>query len=109
MTTSEPPAELDARFSSPTATPSTWEAARESLARAEIYWLTTVRSDGRPHVTPLVAVWQGEALYFCTGPTEQKAINLAHNAYCILTTSSRHCCPVRAPGKHGPGEPGPRR
>ncbi len=86
MTTSEPAAELDSRFSSPTATPTTWEAARENLARAEIYWLTTVRSDGRPHVTPLVAVWQDGALYFCTGPTEQKANNLAHNAQCILTT-----------------------
>ena len=45
-----------------------------------------MRSDGRPHVTPLVAVWQDGALYFCTGPTEQKANNLAHNAQCILTT-----------------------
>ena len=86
MTTSEPVAKLDSRFSSPNATPTSWEKARESLARAEIYWLTTVRPDGRPHVTPLIAVWQDGALYFCTGPTERKADNLAHNAHCILTT-----------------------
>ena len=79
-------AELDTRFSSSTATPTSWETARDSLNRAEIYWLTTVRPDGRPHVTPLVAVWEDGALYFCTGPTEQKANNLAHNAHCILTT-----------------------
>jgi hypothetical protein len=54
---SEPVSELDTRFSSPTATPTSWETARESLAKAEIFWLTTVRSNGRPHVTPLPSVW----------------------------------------------------
>lgn len=29
-------------------------AAEELLAAAELYWITSVRSDGRPHVTPLV-------------------------------------------------------
>jgi general stress protein 26 len=86
MTTIEPVAELDARFSSPEATPLPWETASALLTQAEVYWLTTVRPDGRPHVTPLLAVWQDEALYFCTGPTERKADNLAHNAHCILTT-----------------------
>ena len=83
---SEPVQDLDSRFSSPGATPIPWETARDSLNQAEIYWLTTVRADGRPHVTPLVAVWEDDALYFCTGPTEQKAKNLAHNRHCILTT-----------------------
>lgn len=45
-----------------------------------------VVGDGRPHVTPLVAVWLGGALYFCTGDTEQKAVNLAANPHVILTT-----------------------
>ena len=35
-------------------------------------WLTTVRADGRPHVTPLVAVWLDDAIHFSTGPEEQK-------------------------------------
>jgi len=86
MSISAPVAELDSRFSSPDATPTSWEKARESLNQAGTYWLTTVRSDGRPHVTPLVAVWQDDALYFCTGPTEQKAKNLVQNPRCILTT-----------------------
>ena len=47
-----------------------------------------MRRDGRPHVTPLVAVWLDDALHFCTGPAEQKAINLRHNANVILTTGS---------------------
>ena len=45
-----------------------------------------MRADGRPHVTPLVAVWSDDALYFSTGADEQKAMNLQHNAHVILTT-----------------------
>ena len=66
-TGTEPVTELDARFSSDGATPTGWIQARDQLEKAEIYWLTTVRPDGRPHVTPLFAVWLDGALYFCTG------------------------------------------
>lgn len=51
-----------------------------------MYWLTTVRADGRPHVTPLIAAWLDGALYFVTGPSERKAKNLAGNAHVVLTT-----------------------
>ena len=51
-----------------------------------MYWLSTVRPDGRPHVTPLLGIWLDGALYFCTGPDERKAKNLARNPRCILTT-----------------------
>src|SRR4051794_20074187 len=64
---------LDTRFSEPGAVATSWEDARRVLERAELFWITTVRHDGRPHVTPLVAVWHDERLYFCTGPSEQKA------------------------------------
>jgi general stress protein 26 len=56
------------------------------LEDAQIFWITTVRSDGRPHVTPLVAVWLDDALHFCTGADEQKGINLRTNANVVLTT-----------------------
>ena len=79
---------LDSRFSSPDATPTTWATAREHLERAEVYWLTTVRPDGRPHVTPLIAVWLDDALYFTTGPGERKARNLVQNAQVVITTGS---------------------
>jgi hypothetical protein len=59
---------------------------REQLEKAEIYWLTTVRPDGRPHVTPLIAVWRDGAMYFCTGETERKARNLVSKPNCIITT-----------------------
>src|SRR5262245_801242 len=77
---------LDERFSNPDARPTTWPAARAVLESAEISWISTVRADGRPHVTPLVAVWLDGALHFSTGPTEQKAVNLAANPHVVLTT-----------------------
>jgi hypothetical protein len=86
MIDKEPVAELEPRFSSDDAAPTPWAEARERLERAEVYWLATVRPDGRPHVTPLLSVWLDGALYFCTGPDERKAKNLARNPHCILAT-----------------------
>ena len=52
-----PVTQLDERFSGPGTDPTTWASAREVLEGAQISWISTVRADGRPHVTPLVAVW----------------------------------------------------
>jgi general stress protein 26 len=82
----EPRTELDSRFSDADAAATDWEETRRALEAAELFWITTVRPDGRPHVTPLVAVWLDDALHFCTGPEEQKAINIGQNANVILTT-----------------------
>lgn len=81
-----PVTELDARFSDTGVQPTAWEETREVLDNAQITWLTTVRADGRPHVTPLVAVWHEGALHFTTGPDEQKAVNLEANPNVVLTT-----------------------
>ena len=78
--------ELDPRFSDTGAEPTPWDQTRRALEAAGIFWISTVRRDGRPHVTPLVAVWSGEALHLCTGPSEQKALNLAHRPQVVLTT-----------------------
>ncbi len=86
MIRAEPAAELDARFSSDGSVATAWAEASGRLERAEVFWLSTVRPDGRPHVTPLLAIWQDGALYFCTGPDERKARNLAANPHCVLTT-----------------------
>jgi general stress protein 26 len=77
---------LDQRFSDPRASATGWYQTRRVLEEAELFWITTVRADGRPHVTPLVAVWLDGALYFCTGESEQKAVNLRGNPHVILTT-----------------------
>ncbi|MFH7598688.1 pyridoxamine 5'-phosphate oxidase family protein [Streptomyces racemochromogenes] len=86
--TREPQTELDPRYSSPGATATPWAEAAARLAEAEVFWLTTVRPDGRPHVTPLLAVWRDGALHFATGPSERKGLNLAANPHVVLTTGS---------------------
>jgi general stress protein 26 len=83
---SNPTAEIDSRFSDPEADPTPWSEAVHVLERAELYWLTTVRTDGRPHVTPLIGVAEDAAVHFCTGLREQKARNLEHNSQVALTT-----------------------
>ena len=82
----EPVTELDRRFSGPGAEATPWDDARRAIEDAELFWISTVRADGRPHVTPLPAVWQDGAIYFCTGAAEQKGVNIARNANCALTT-----------------------
>ena len=86
MAATDPVTELDARYSDEGATATAWSDARRRLEDAKLYWLITMRADGRPHTTPLLAVWQGRALYFCTGPDEQKARNLDHSPSVAVTT-----------------------
>src|SRR4030081_3151465 len=88
MTTAIPAAELDARFSDPNASATPWERVEHTIDGAELFWISTVRTDGRPHVTPLPAVWHDNTLHFCTGADEQKGVNLAGNPNCILTTGT---------------------
>jgi hypothetical protein len=83
-----PQTELDSRFSDPDAQPTSWEQTLAEIKRAELFWISTVRANGRPHVTPLVAVWFDDALHFCTGPEEQKALNIAADPYVALTTGA---------------------
>ena len=80
--------QLDPRFSEPGAAAVPWHEVRRVLETAELSWLTTVRADGRPHVTPLVAVWLDDTLHFCTGPDEQKGHNLAGNRQVVVTTGT---------------------
>ena len=85
---SGPTTSLDTRFSDPGATPTSWDDTVRALETAELFWITTVRADGRPHVSPLVAVWLDGAVHFSTGAAEQKAVNLRTNPHAILTTGS---------------------
>jgi nitroimidazol reductase NimA-like FMN-containing flavoprotein (pyridoxamine 5'-phosphate oxidase superfamily) len=84
MTT--PRTTLDERFSDAGTQATDWRRTLGILEAAELFWLSTVRKDGRPHVTPLVAVWTEDRLHFCTGPDEQKALNLKHHPQVVLAT-----------------------
>ena len=88
MSETEPTAELNEQFSSPGATARAWSEVAEVLSGSEMFWLSTVRRDGRPHVTPLPAIWHDRALHFCTGTEEQKTRNLESDPRCVLTTGT---------------------
>src|SRR6266516_6280170 len=86
----EPVTKIDPRFSEPDAVATPWDETRRVLEEAELFWISTVRADGRPHVTPLVAVWLDGAIHFSTGASEQKAMNLRGHPHVILTTGCNH-------------------
>jgi len=79
---------IDPRYGDPTATPPPWADIERLLAEAQLYWIITVRADGRPHAVPLVGVWHHGAFAFCTGSEEQKQRNLDVHAQVAVTTGS---------------------
>ena len=87
-TAAAPPETTLGAFSSPGARPVPWEATEWALRRTQKFQLCTVRRDGRPHVTPVLAIWALGAMWFTTGDAEQKAANLAANQHCALTSGT---------------------
>ncbi len=79
---------IDPRYGDPSATAPPWDDIEHLLADAQLYWIITVRADGRPHAVPLVGVWHDGAFAFCTGPEEQKKRNLDANTYVAVTTGT---------------------
>jgi nitroimidazol reductase NimA-like FMN-containing flavoprotein (pyridoxamine 5'-phosphate oxidase superfamily) len=72
---------IDPRYGDTSATPPTWSDIDRRLTEAQLYWIVTVRRDGRPHAVPLCGVWDDGAFYFCTGDAEQKMRNLEHDPH----------------------------
>jgi hypothetical protein len=56
-----------------------WDAVRDALAAATLYWIGSSRPDGSPHLHPIWGGWVGEHLYFEGGPTTRWAKNLAND------------------------------
>ena len=50
-------------------------------------WLSTICSDGAPHVAGVVGHWLDDTLYFVSGPTTRKARNLAADSRCSFAIS----------------------
>ena len=81
---------LDPRYSNPGAVATSWEVTSRALESDQVFWISTVRSGGRPHVTPCTALWLDGTLSFQAGPTHQKFRNLKANPHVILTTGCNH-------------------
>jgi len=79
---------IDPRYGDASATAPAWEEVDRRLAVAQLYWLVTVRADGRPHAVPLCGVWHDGAFAFCTGVEEQKMRNLEVNPRVAVTAGS---------------------
>ena len=84
----EPTTSRDERFSYPDAPATSWADTRRLLEAADVFWISTVRADGRPHVSPVTAVLADDALHFTTATKAQKAANLRTNPRVCLTTGS---------------------
>lgn len=65
-----------------------WRWAEQRLVKAHNYWISTTRSDGRPHAMAVWGVWIRGAFYFSTGQRSQKARNLAANPHCVIHPES---------------------
>lgn len=63
-----------------------WKWAEDRLKKSRQYWIATTRSDGRPHVMIVWALWMDGVLYFSTGKQSVKARNLAQNQNCVMST-----------------------
>jgi general stress protein 26 len=83
---SEPVATFDHEYSDPAAVPVEWEETRKVLQSDDLFWICTVRTDGRPHATPVVAAWAEDAIGFSTGTVEKKFANLRANSDVVLIT-----------------------
>ncbi|MBP2048800.1 hypothetical protein J2Z21_001725 [Streptomyces griseochromogenes] len=68
-----PVGELDVRHGGEGTSAHPWSDAGAQSEGAELFWISTVRPDGRPHVTPTPAVWRDGALRFGTGPVGREA------------------------------------
>lgn len=83
-----PTGKIDPRYGDASATAPTWDTIEQVLVGAPLYWIITVRTDGRPHAVPLVGVWHEGAFAFCTGDEEQKQRNLDANPQVAVSTGS---------------------
>jgi hypothetical protein len=80
--------------------PIEWERVRDVLAseitqapddggpNRHTMWLTTINSDGTPHVTPVGFVQLDGIWYFTSGPGTRKSRNLVRDSRCVVSVAT---------------------
>ena len=63
-----------------------WSWAVERLTKAHNYWVATTNSDASPQMTAVWGVWLDRAFLFSCAGTSRKALNLAENPKCTIST-----------------------
>ena len=61
------PLPLPPAYGKPTR-PMAWSDADDLLTESRVYWIASVRPDGRPHIVPSDGIWLDDALYFGGSP-----------------------------------------
>ncbi len=61
-----------------------WSTVRALLESVKIFWLGTVRPDGRPHATPIWGAWVNDTYYWDGSPEARWARNLAANPAIVV-------------------------
>ena len=56
-----------------------WSHVTERMTQAMHYWICTVDTKGRPHVTPVDGLWLNDKLYFGGSPQTLRNRNLTAN------------------------------
>lgn len=83
-----------------------WAWAASRLSASQGYWLASVCPDGRPHVTPVWAVFIDDQVWFSSGPRSRKVANIRRSPAVLLTTDDA-ASPVIAEGEvHETTDPG---
>jgi len=79
--------------------PIAWEPVRDMLAtditqapgsggpNRHTSWLTTINSDGMPHVTPVGFIQLDGVRYFTSGPGTRKSRNIAADPRCVVSVA----------------------
>lgn len=56
-----------------------WSDIRPTLETTKVYWIATVRPDGKPHAIPIWGAWVGDVYYFEGGTDTRWGRNLLAN------------------------------
>lgn len=65
--------------------PLSWQEVTARLGNGGWYWLSSIDADGAPHVTPVFAVWSGDAVCVASNPATRKSRNLLARPGCAVT------------------------
>lgn len=65
-----------------------WEQVESRLVAAKHYWLSSVRTDGRPHSVPRWGVWVDGRFWYDGAPTTVHTRNTEQNPAVTLTLES---------------------
>jgi nitroimidazol reductase NimA-like FMN-containing flavoprotein (pyridoxamine 5'-phosphate oxidase superfamily) len=61
-----------------------WSAVRSALESVKIFWLGTVKPNGRPHATPIWGAWVNDTYFWDGSPEARWARNLAANPAIVV-------------------------